>query len=136
VIASVDASSDVCMVGMLDSLSLKNTKLGLETLDLMGYKPDRIRVVLNRADSRVGITGEDVSAIVGRRPDVLVPSDREIPRAINEGVPIVTAKSHSDAAKAFRLLAQQYRTSHISSQNGVVGNDSNSSLRRLLARKA
>src|SRR2546423_4222737 len=37
VIATIDASSEVCMVGMLDSLSLKNTKLGLETLDLMGY---------------------------------------------------------------------------------------------------
>ena len=29
-----------CMVGMLDSLSLKNTKLGLETLELMGYDPE------------------------------------------------------------------------------------------------
>ena len=31
------------MVGMLDSLSLKNTKLGLETLELMGYDRERIR---------------------------------------------------------------------------------------------
>jgi pilus assembly protein CpaE len=136
VIASVDASSDVCLVGMLDSLSLKNTKLGLETLDLMGYKPDRVRIVLNRADSRVGITGEDVSAIVGRTPDVLVPSDREIPRAINEGVPIVTHKSHSEAAKAFRALAQQYRTAQVSSMNGQMAPPETSSLRRLLARKA
>jgi pilus assembly protein CpaE len=135
VIASVDASSDVCLVGMLDSLSLKNTKLGLETLDLMGYKPERIRIVLNRADTRVGITADDVAAIVGRMPDVLVPSDREIPRAINEGVPIVTAKSHSDAAKAFRTLAQHYRTSQIASTNGHVGGE-RSSLRRLLARRA
>jgi pilus assembly protein CpaE len=36
VIASVDSSSDVCMVATLDSLSLKNTKLGFETLELMG----------------------------------------------------------------------------------------------------
>src|SRR5437660_1176917 len=41
VIAAIDTSSHVCMVGMLDSLSLKNTKLGLETLDLMGYNPER-----------------------------------------------------------------------------------------------
>ncbi len=39
VIASIDMSTHVCMVGMLDTLSLKNTKLGLETLDLMGYDP-------------------------------------------------------------------------------------------------
>ena len=37
VIAAIDTSSDLVMVGMLDSLSLKNTKLGLETLQLMDY---------------------------------------------------------------------------------------------------
>ena len=51
VIATIDISSDICMVGMLDSLSLKNTKLGLETLDLMGYDAENITLVLNRADT-------------------------------------------------------------------------------------
>jgi len=36
------------MIGMLDSLSLKNTKLGLETLDLMGYDTTKLALVLNR----------------------------------------------------------------------------------------
>ncbi len=111
VIATIDVSSHACMVGMLDSLSLKNAKLGLETIELMGYDPDRITLLLNRADSRVGITPADVSTIVGRPPDVAVPSDREIPRSINEGTPIVAAKPHSGAAKAFRALADRYPTS-------------------------
>jgi pilus assembly protein CpaE len=108
VIATIDASSEVCMVGMLDSLSLKNTKLGLETLDLMGYDTERVSLVLNRADSRVGITPDDVSTIVGRGPDVSIPSDREIPRSINEGTPIVAARQSSGAAKGFRMLADRY----------------------------
>jgi pilus assembly protein CpaE len=108
VIATIDVSNEVSMVGMLDSLSLKNTKLGVETLDLMGYDAERISLVLNRADSRVGITPEDVSTIVGRTPDIFVPSDREIPRSINEGTPIVAVKPHSAAAKAFRDLADRY----------------------------
>jgi pilus assembly protein CpaE len=108
VIATIDASSEVCMVGMLDSLSLKNTKLGLETLDLMGYDTERVSLVLNRADSRVGITPDDVSTIVGRGPDVSIPSDREIPRSINEGTPIVASRPGSGAAKAFRTLADRY----------------------------
>jgi pilus assembly protein CpaE len=118
VIASIDSSSHICMVGMLDSLSLKNTKLGLETLELMGYDKDRTRLVLNRADSRVGITREDVVSIVGREPDVMVPSDREVPRSINEGTPIVRAKSKSDAAKAFRHLAQLYVQPDMAKRNG------------------
>jgi pilus assembly protein CpaE len=108
VIASIDSSSHVCMVGMLDSLSLKNTKLGLETLELMGYDSSRISVVLNRADTRIGISRDDVAAIVGRAPDVYVPSDREIPKTLTEGVPIVAASERSDAAAAFRTLAKHY----------------------------
>jgi pilus assembly protein CpaE len=108
VIAATDSSSHICMVGVLDALSLKNTKLGLETLDLMGYDEEKITIVLNRADSRVGITTDDVSTVMGRKPDVLVPSDRDIPRAVNEGVPIVILKTRSDAAKAFRTLAEGY----------------------------
>ena len=108
VIASVDSSSHICMVAMLDSLSLKNTKLGLETLELMGYDPERIRLVLNRSDTRVGIARDEVEAIVARVPDILVPSDRDIPRSYNEGVPIVSSKSKSEAARAFVALAALY----------------------------
>ncbi len=108
VIAAIDASSNVCLVGMLDSLSLKNTKLGMETLELMGYNPDRISLVLNRSDTRVGITHEDVEAIIGRAPDVLVPSDREIPISINDGIPIVVKEERSEAARAFQKLAESY----------------------------
>jgi pilus assembly protein CpaE len=108
VIAAIDASSNICIVGMLDSLSLKNTKLGLETLELMGYNPEHISLVLNRADTRVGITHEDVDAIIGRSPDILVPSDRQIPISVNDGIPIVMRDDRSEAARAFQKLAESY----------------------------
>ena len=107
VIAAVDASSEACLVSMLDSPSLKNTKLGLETLELMDY-PGRVRLLLNRADSNVGISREDVMAIVGRTPDVLVPSDRGVVRSVNQGEPISLLQRRSDAARAFRMLAELY----------------------------
>jgi pilus assembly protein CpaE len=105
VITSIDSSTDIVMVGMLDSLSLKNTKLGLETLELMKYDPERIYLLLNRAHSRVGISQSDVEAVLGRTPDVLIPSDREIPRTVNEGIPIVLARPQSEPAEAFAQLA-------------------------------
>jgi pilus assembly protein CpaE len=108
VITSIDSSTHVCLVGMLDSLSLKNTKIGLETLELMGYERDRIQIVLNRADTSVGVTQDDVTAVVGRAPDVLVPSHRDVVRSINEGVPIVSSRPRSDVARAFRSLAAGY----------------------------
>jgi pilus assembly protein CpaE len=116
------------MVGMLDSLSLKNTKLGLETLELMGYDRERIRVLLNRADSRVGIDKDEVDSIIGRSPDVFVPSDREIPVSVNEGRPVVLANGRSEAARAFHSLAALY-------VNGDAPASSNGKRNGLLRRK-
>jgi pilus assembly protein CpaE len=108
VIAAVDSSTDLCMVAMLDSLSLKNAKLGLETLERMDCDISRIRLVLNRADSNVGIGREDVTAIMGGQPDIFVPSDRNVTRSINHGEPIVLGHRRSEAARAFRALAELY----------------------------
>jgi pilus assembly protein CpaE len=77
----------------------------------MGYDTGRISLVLNRADTRVGITHEDVEAIIGRAPDVLVPSDRQIPISVNDGIPIVARDERSDPARAFRKLAEKYAES-------------------------
>jgi pilus assembly protein CpaE len=108
VIGAVDGSTGVCMVAMLDALSLKNTKLGLETLDLMDYDRKQVRLVLNRADSKVGISSADVLSVTERSPAILVPSDRNVVRSINEGVPIAIAHRRSEAARAFHALAGMY----------------------------
>ena len=107
-IAAVDSATEVCMVAMLDSLSLKNTKLGLETLERMDFDMGKVRLVLNRADSNVGIGREDVAAILGAEPDVLVPSDRSVTRSVNSGEPIVLEHRRSEAARAFQALADLY----------------------------
>jgi pilus assembly protein CpaE len=104
----IDGSTDVCVIAMLDAFSLKDTKLGLETHDLIGYDREAVRVLINRADSHVGIGLADVKAILGRQPDVLVPSDRDIPRSVTEGSPIVASKPGSAAAKEFHKLAAFY----------------------------
>jgi pilus assembly protein CpaE len=108
VIASVDASSDVCMVATLDSLSLKNTRLGLETLERMGLEAGRIKLVLNRADGGIGLTRDDAEAITERSADILVPSDREIARSVNEARPVVLSHPRSPASRSLRSLADAY----------------------------
>ena len=137
VIATIDAATDLIIVGMLDALSLKNTKLGLETLELMGCDPSTIKMVLNRAQSQVGITQSDVATVLGRQPDVFIPSDREIPRAVNEGVPITLAKPVSETAAAFRQLASFYvEDADSESAAAQNGQDPAHGRRRLFGRKS
>jgi pilus assembly protein CpaE len=108
VISAIDASSEACMLTMLDTLSLKNARLGLETLDLMGYDRQHTVLVLNRADSRVGISDDDVQRIVGRKPEVRVPSDVEVTRSVNDGRPIVISRPKAEAAHSFRRLGDVF----------------------------
>jgi pilus assembly protein CpaE len=111
VIAALDESTDICVVTMLDAPSLKNTKIALETLQLLGVQAP-VRIVLNRSDSNVGITHADVVHILGRAPDVLVPSSRDVVRSVNAGEPIVGSNGkRNESAKALRALAGLYLNS-------------------------
>jgi pilus assembly protein CpaE len=139
VITSIDNSTEIVMVGMLDSLSLKNTKLGLETLELMKYDPDHVFLLLNRAHSRVGISQSDVEAVLGRTPDVFIPSDREIPRTVNEGIPIVVARPQSEPAEAYGRLAGLLLGESSPGEQPVpvpAAAEGGSSKRRIFGRKA
>ena len=135
VIAAIDASSHLCIVGMLDALSLKDTKIGLETLAQMGFDPADVTLVLNRADSNVGIGKDDVERLLGRKPDVLVPSDRAIPRALTDGRTIVEAEPRSGAAKAYRSLAERYLREAAAAAGDVESFASEGGKRRTLLRK-
>jgi pilus assembly protein CpaE len=108
VIAAVDSSTALCVVAMLDSLSLKNTKLGFETLQLMEYDDSKVQLVLNRADSDVGIPSDAVGTIIGRTPSISVPSDRNVALSVNRGEPIALAGRDSETARAFHALAGSY----------------------------
>ena len=99
-------ASPICMVGMLDALSLKNTKLGLETLELMGYaaRPRPPRAQPRRLQRRHH-AGRRRRRSWAARPTCSIPSDRDVVRSVNDGEPIVLASRRSEAAKAFRALA-------------------------------
>jgi pilus assembly protein CpaE len=137
VIATIDQSSHLCMVGMLDALSLKDTKIGFETLAAMGYEADDIMLVLNRADSSVGISVDDVYRLLGKLPDVLVPSDRAIPRALTSGKTIFEVDSRSGPARSFAELAYHYLriAAMPTSENAYDGGGSEPTRRRSLLRR-
>ena len=62
------------MVGTPDSLSLKNTARPQRSMD---YDPRKIQLVLNRADTRVGISQHDVVAVLGSEPNVFILRPRD-----------------------------------------------------------
>jgi MinD-like ATPase involved in chromosome partitioning or flagellar assembly len=59
---------------------------------------------------------------MGRTPDVLVPSDRNITRSVNQGEPIVLLHRRSEAARAFNALADLYIADQAPAASGHAPN--------------
>jgi pilus assembly protein CpaE len=106
-ITAIDQAQHAVMVGTLDLPGLKNMKVGLETMALMGFDRDRIVTVLNRADSKVGLIAHDVKTILGASPDINVPSDRSVPRSLNATRAIVASEPKAAPSKALRTLGSR-----------------------------
>ena len=60
-------------------------------VDQLGYSDDKVKLVLNRADSAYGIRVQDVEQSIGRKIDHSIVSDgRTVVYALNRGVPFVS----------------------------------------------
>jgi pilus assembly protein CpaE len=105
VLAAFDASDLLALLATLDIPALKNLKLTLETLDLLNYPRERWRIVLNRADSKVGLSLAEVEKTLRLPISVQIPSSRAVPASINRGVPIVLDDPSHAVSVAIRQFA-------------------------------
>lgn len=104
VIAALDASDLVFVLTTPDIPSLKNLRLALETLDLLGLPEDLRRVVLNRAGAKTGLTLRDVTNALHRDVDGQVPESVDVGQTINRGVPLVLHRPKHPVSAAVRRL--------------------------------
>jgi pilus assembly protein CpaE len=93
------------LVTPLDVVGVKHLSKALDTLLTIGLPRDRFRVVLNRADSKVGLDSTDVERVMKVEVDVMIPSSRLVPTALNKGRPVVLDEPGSDVSTAVRHLA-------------------------------
>jgi pilus assembly protein CpaE len=105
VLAALDVSDIQVLVATPDVPALKNLRIALDMLDLLGLRKENRLVVLNRSDARVGLTGADIDRVLQSPTSAHVPSSRDVPISINRGVPIVADKPNHPVSKAIRELA-------------------------------
>jgi pilus assembly protein CpaE len=105
-LATLDRTDELLLVCGLDVPTLKNVRLALQTLDLLAFPNNRIRLVLNRANAKVGMKRSEVEGALEVKVRFEVPSDRAVPIAVNRGNPAVLAESGADFSKAVREMAR------------------------------
>ena len=108
VISLIEQSDDVLMVTALDIPTIKNTKLGLQTLRRLEVDEERLTLVVNRSDSKVQVDVAEVERTLGLRAACLVPSEISVPQSVNKGVPVVLDTPRSEVARAFESLAERF----------------------------
>jgi pilus assembly protein CpaE len=109
-LATLDRTDELLMVCGLDVPTLKNVRLSLQTLELLSFPTSRIRFVLNRANSKVGMKKKEVEGALEITIGFEVPSDRAVPLGVNRGTPPVLGDAGSDYAKAIRSIAKSLLT--------------------------
>jgi len=106
-LAALDSSDVICLITQLDVVGVKHLAKALETLSSIGVPHEKFRIVLNRADSKVGIEASDVEKVLKIKVDALVPSSRLVPASLNNGKPVVLAEPKSDVSRSIRSFAEQ-----------------------------
>jgi pilus assembly protein CpaE len=106
VITALEQSDEIYAVTTMDLPSVKNVRIMLQKLRQLGTDMDRARLVLNRADSKVGLQMSDVASALEREIVAKVPSDRLVPLSVNRGNPVVLDAPRSAVAKSLIALSQ------------------------------
>jgi pilus assembly protein CpaE len=105
-LATLDRTDELLLVCGLDVPTLKNVRLSLQTLELLAFPQNRIRVVLNRANSKVGMKPGEVEGALEVKVRFELPSDGKVPLAVNRGTPLVLADDKADFSRAMREMAK------------------------------
>jgi pilus assembly protein CpaE len=102
----LDTADIILTMLSLEITSIKNMRLFLEVAEQLGYETDKVRLVLNRADSTLGIKVIDVENSIGRKIDHTIVSDgRSVVYALNRGVPFFLSNREAQVSHDILRLA-------------------------------
>ena len=108
VLGLIEVSDDVLLVAGMDIPNIKNVKIGLQTLRLLNTPMSKLRLILNRANSKVKLDVGEVERTLQVKADALIPSDVVVPQSVNKGTPVVLDAPKSGVARSIEQLADLF----------------------------
>lgn len=106
-LAFLDASDQIVQVLTYELTTLHQARLMIETFQAIGYPPEKLKYLVNRADATGGLPKEVIEQHIGRAPDFQLVSDgRLVVEANNRGEPFVTLAPDAQVSRDMNLIAQ------------------------------
>lgn len=100
----LERADKVVFIVDMDLPSVKNAKLALETLRLLKFPASKIRLVLNRSNSKARLDQKEIERSLKMKISASVPSDGIVAASVNEGRPVVESAPKSKVAKGFESI--------------------------------
>jgi pilus assembly protein CpaE len=119
VVAALDSSHQYLLVVTPTVTSMKNTRVLLDTFDVLDYRKENRLVVLNRADARLGLSSADIERVLRVPVTAQIPASRDVPVSINHGVPIMLENPAHPVSAAIRELAGTRIGTEVASPRGL-----------------
>jgi pilus assembly protein CpaE len=102
----LDRTDELLLLCGVDVPTIKNVRLGMDTLELLKFPKERIRIVLNRANVKAGISRGEVERALEGKVCCELPADGAVLQCVNKGRPVVLRERRSAYASAMRDLAK------------------------------
>jgi pilus assembly protein CpaE len=105
-LATLDRTDELLLLCALDVPTLKNVRLSLQTLELLSFPPDRIKVVLRKTSTKVGMSPKEVEGALDRKLAFELPADGAVALAVNRGNPLVLADPKAEFSRSISAMAK------------------------------
>ncbi|MCL4489810.1 MAG: response regulator [Chloroflexi bacterium] len=96
----LDRADEIMLVVTPEVGPLKNTRMFLDIADKLGLTLDKVHLILNRANSNVGIEAQEIERSFKRRVEYRIASGgRPVVLSVNQGQPLMTGKLDNPVAQ-------------------------------------
>jgi pilus assembly protein CpaE len=96
VLAAFDLSDMLYVMATLDLPSVRNMSVFLGTLERLKVPTENVRLILNKAETDVGIDIDQVTKLFDQGFESVLPYAKEVSRSINLGMPVMAASPNAE----------------------------------------
>jgi pilus assembly protein CpaE len=107
VLITLDMADVIVLPTTPDISSLRNMRLFFEVSEQLDYPPEKMKLLLNKADRKSGIQAGDIAESIKHPVEVEIPrDDAAAVMSINRGVPFVLSDGSRSISQAVQRLAE------------------------------
>jgi pilus assembly protein CpaE len=106
-VSALDHSTTIFLISNTDLPSLRNAQRCLSIFERMGYKKDKIKLLINRYQKSLEIRSKDIEETLNFPVSWFFPNDwPTVMNAVNRGAPL-SALNHTEISSSFSQFVQQ-----------------------------